>query len=29
MIDNTYRKDPYETFAPGFAKGSTYRDPED
>ena len=27
FIDYTYMKDPYQTFEPGFAKGSTYRDP--
>ena len=26
-VDYTYMKDPYQTFEPGFAKGSTYRDP--
>ena len=26
-INYTYQKDPYQTFEPGFARGSTYRDP--
>ena len=26
-VNYTYQKDPYQTFEPGFARGSTYRDP--
>ena len=26
-IEYTYRKDPYQTFEPGYAMGSTQRDP--
>lgn len=27
QIDYTYMKYPYQTFEPGFAQGSTFRDP--
>ena len=27
VVEYTYQKNPYQTFEPGFAQGSTYRDP--